>query len=159
MDCAAFLSALVRDPALSHLSPSERLECIRCGNTGRRATSPATPRWARPSVQLPTGSRGSRGYRDGRGKCKLGRCARCGLGRKRRLSGSRRRKLNLIRSAPTKHVADFPQLLPRRNSQISARLLYRSCKQEPAKKKRVPCVYASRSTAVYSGWTSGIGGR
>src|SRR5437660_6188831 len=154
MDCAAFPLALVRDPALSHLSPSERLECVRCGNTGRRATSPAAPRWARPSVQLPTGSSGSRGYRDGRGKCKLGR-----LGRKGQLSGTRRRKLNLIRSAPTKHVADFPQLLPLRNSQISAGLLYRSCKREPAKKKRVPCVYASRSTVVYSGWTSGIGGR
>jgi hypothetical protein len=37
--------------------------------------------------------------------------------------------LNLIRSPPTKHVADFPQLLPLRNSQISARLLYGSCKQ------------------------------
>jgi len=57
------------------------------------------------------------------------------LGRKRRLSGTQRRKLNLIRSPPTKHVADFPQLLPLRNSQISARLLYRSCKQEPGEEK------------------------
>jgi hypothetical protein len=44
--------------------------------------------------------------------------------------------LILIRSTDTKHVADFPQLLPLRNSQISSRLLYKRCKQEPAKKKR-----------------------
>ncbi|MBV8825878.1 MAG: hypothetical protein JO220_12910 [Hyphomicrobiales bacterium] len=41
----------------------------------------------------------------------------------------------LIRSTDTKHVADFPQLLPRRNSQISPHLLYETCKQEPAKNK------------------------
>ncbi len=42
----------------------------------------------------------------------------------------------LIRSTDTKHVADFTQLLPLRNSQINYGLLYRACKQEPAKKKR-----------------------
>jgi hypothetical protein len=41
----------------------------------------------------------------------------------------------LIRSTDNKHVADFPQLLPLRNSQISSRLLYGGCKQEPAKNK------------------------
>jgi hypothetical protein len=43
--------------------------------------------------------------------------------------------LILIRSTDNKHVADFPQLLPLRNSQISSRLLYKRCKQEPEEKE------------------------
>jgi hypothetical protein len=43
--------------------------------------------------------------------------------------------LILIHSTDAKHVADFPQLLPLRNSQITSRLLYGRCKQEPAKEK------------------------
>src|SRR5689334_7920183 len=84
---------------------------------------------ARPSVQLPTGSSGSRGYRGGGTKCKPAACGRGAL------PFTRCRKLNLIRSAHTKHVADFPQLLPLRNSQISPHLLYRTCKQETDEQK------------------------
>ena len=87
------------------------------------------------------------------------RAAPAAIGPEPVLRRPRCRKLNPIRSARAKHVADFPQLLPLRNSQISPRLLYRACKQELTNKKRVPCVYASRSIAVSSGWISGIGGR
>jgi hypothetical protein len=65
---------LMRDPAPSHLSPSERLECVRCGNTGRRTMRPCrTASAAQPSVQLPTGSSGRRRYRGRRAKCKVAR--------------------------------------------------------------------------------------
>src|ERR1043166_8498692 len=98
------------------------------------------------------------GYKGGRAKCKM-TGMRPARARNLCSAAPRCRKLNLIRSVRAKHVADFPQLLPLRNSQISPRLLYRTCKQELTNKKRVPCVYASRSIAVYSGWISGIGGR
>ena len=69
----------MRVPALSHLSPSERLECIRCGNTGRRADWPCCAGFrpgSRPFSSRP-GSSGSGGYKGGRVKCKAAGALPC----------------------------------------------------------------------------------